>query len=190
LFRITSLTTLAQVDVDIISTFTMPVVPAGDSLYAYWIARANVGADAFYFARVEFTTSATAILSIRKKLPTETVLGTYDTTLTHVAGQSYKVRFRVVGPSLQAKYWLASDMEPPAWQLSFQDSDIASAGTIGLRSFTSAANTNVLPAVFTWDDYELLNPQTMTVIRSINGIVKTHASGEAVLLAAPSYTAL
>ncbi len=151
-FRLSRLGSYSAADVDYTMIVTNPVVPTGDSIYTYFRARINGAGDQYYFARVEFTTSSTAILSLRKRTPSETLLDTADTSMTHVAGQSYYVRFRVQGSNLMAKAWITTETEPVDWQVSAVDTSLTAAGDIGTRSYVSPTNTNTLPVVVTFDD--------------------------------------
>jgi hypothetical protein len=144
-----------------------------------------VDSDNLYMARLEFSTTNTIILTLRKRVNTnETVLGTYTLTDVFVAGTYYRVRFKSQGTSLKAKAWLATDAETPEWQISVSDSDVTTASFIGIRSISSAANTNVNP-VISYQNLKVVNPQTFTVSRSVNGVVKSQVAGEDVRLAHP-----
>src|SRR5690606_11103687 len=85
---------------------------AGASLYTGPLARATVNNN-HYSVRVDFTTAAGIAITIRKpEAWAETSLGSYTSTLTHVAGTWYRVRLQVIGSALKAKLWLATDREP------------------------------------------------------------------------------
>jgi len=142
-------------DSDMTWTVANPVVPTGDSMYTYFRSRINGAGDQYYFARLEFTTSGTAILSVRKRTPSETLLATASTSLTHTAGQAYYVRFVTKGSTLRAKAWRTQDTEPVNWDIQVTDTDLTAAGDIGVRSYVSPTNTNTLPVVLTFDDLYL-----------------------------------
>jgi hypothetical protein len=86
---------------------------------------------------------------------------------------------------LRARAWLASDLEPTEWQATATDTDLSLPSALGVRSILSASNTDVNP-VISYDDLALLTPQTFTVTRSVNGVVKAHTAGESVSLANPT----
>jgi hypothetical protein len=69
------------------------------------------------------------------------------------------------------------------------DTAITSASNVGFRGFSNTGNTNVNPQA-RFDNFKVLNPQTFTVTRSVNGVTKTHSSGTDLSLAYPSITAL
>lgn len=143
----------------------------------------------YYLARLEFTTGAAVILSIRELAAgVETQLGTFTTAFTHVAGTEYRVRFEASGSTLRARAWLSGAREPSFWQVSVTDATIASGG-VGLRSLAATGNTNVNPVV-SYDDFVVENPVAMTVTRSVNGVSKSQSASADVRLYQPMYLAL
>lgn len=185
-FRITSLNSVSLVDVDLRASVTVPVLATGDALYAFFLARADITAGTYYFARLMVSTSNTVQLSIRKRLPAETLLATASRTLPHTAGNTYRVRLQVEGSAVRAKVWNAtSGLEPEMWDVAATDTSLTAAGAVGARSLVPTANTNVLPVLFSFDDLEVL-PQVMTVQRAFNQVSKAHAAGALVSLAQPA----
>lgn len=174
---------------DIYCDIATSALATGASLTGGVMAR-YVDIDNLYTARLEFTTAAAIVLTIRERVASvETQLGTFTTALTHVAGTYYRVRFQGSGSALKAKVWTVGTVEPGAWQVEATDSSLSAAGSVGCRSISLTGNTNVNPTV-NYDNFKLVNPQTFTVTRSGNGVVKTHSAGADVRLAHPSYTAL
>ncbi|MFI1324543.1 hypothetical protein ACH4TI_15040 [Streptomyces rochei] len=188
-YRVSYLPDVQLPDVDLRVAVSLPSSPTGDGVYVYALARGDVAAGTFYFARLYFGTTGTVQLSLRKRTPAEEVLGTAATTMPFVAGRSYHVRLQVEGTTLRAKAWPATGSEPAAWTLTATDTSIAAAGTVGLRTYTSAANTNTVPVVVVFDDLQVM-PQHFRVVRSVNGVVKSHTPGTAVRLAHPTRLAL
>jgi hypothetical protein len=154
-------------------------------MYTFFMLRSNAAATNYYFARVFFSITGTAQLSLRKRNPAESVLATQTGTIPHVAGNSYMVRFRVEGSQLYAKVWNASGAEPAGWMVTATDTDAAvpAVGSPGLRSVVVTANTNALPVIVPFDDIQITNAQKFNVTRSANGVVKPHSVGEPVALA-------
>jgi hypothetical protein len=189
-YRIQSLDVVSLVDAELLATVTMPIVPVGDGAYVYFLLRTNSDVTSFYFARVYFAPAATAQLSIRKRVPTETLLGTAASTIAHAAGDSYTVRFRVEGSTLSAKLWKTTSAEPSAWQLVVSDTDLAGPGGMGLRTLLGTSTTNTLPVNVTYDDVSITDSQTFTVDRSVNGVVKAQPAGTSVGLIHPALAAL
>jgi hypothetical protein len=179
----------AGADFDLMASMATSVLAAGGSHLVYAVAR-YVDTSNSYLARLEFTTAQAVILSIRKRVGgVETQLATFTTGLAHTAGGLFRVRFQGVGSQLRAKAWLASGTEPGLWQVSVTDTDLTAAGSLGVRSVLSGSTTG-LPVVATFDNLEQLNPQSMTVTRSVNGIAKSHPAGAGVRLAKPLAIAL
>ncbi len=78
------------------------------------------------------------------------------------------------------KVWAAAAAEPDAWTVTATDSALTAAGQIGLTSVLNAGNTNATPVVVSFDDYQVVNPQTFTIAaggRGLNGVYKTHPAG-------------
>jgi len=176
-------------DSDMYVSVTTAALSTGASQFTGPLARYADG-DNLYQARVEFTTANAVVLSIRERVAAvETQLGTYTTGLTHVAGTNVRVRFQVIGSALKAKAWLASRTEPSAWHIEVTDTSLTAAGSTGVKSVRNAGNTNA-NAEFRYDNLDLRNPQTFTVTRSHNGVVKAQSAGAAVKLRHPAIIAL
>ncbi|MFF4834111.1 hypothetical protein [Streptomyces sp. NPDC001315] len=183
--------TAVSPDYDVYCDITTSALALGDSLYGAVTGRMLDAAN-MYMARLEFTTSNTIILVVRKLIAdTGTDLGTYMLPVTHVAGQFVRVRFQGVGTQFRAKAWLATDpVEPPDWHVTGTDSSISPAYTIGTRSIRVTGNTNAATVAIQYDNYRVVRPQTFTVTRSVNGVVKAQLAGEDLRLAYPTIVSL
>jgi hypothetical protein len=116
-----------------------------------------------------------------------TDLGTYTVPVTHVAGTYVRIRFQGIGSALKAKAWAAADaVEQPGWNIQVTDSTISQAHSIGTRSIRTTGNTNGAAVEIRHDNYRVINPQTLTVTRSVNGVVKAHSAGAPISLAYPT----
>lgn len=189
--NVARLSTLAAstADFEVQADVATGALATGGAQYVSVIGRAADGNN-LYMARLAISTAQVMTLTIRKRVAgVETQLGTYTTTLTHVANIFYRLRFQGDGTALKARAWTASGTDPAGWQLEVTDSDLTAAGIVGCRSMRDTANTNA-NLVASFDNFALLNPQTFTVIRSINGVTKTHASGTDLRLAYPAYASL
>lgn len=179
----------AYTDFDLYVDVTTSATATGGSLFGGPTGRYNDSSN-LYTARLEFTTANAIQLTLRRILGgTETLLSAYDLPDTHVAGTYVRVRFKVTGVSLLAKAWMATEPEPGTWFLSVTDSGITTTSFFGTRSLTAAGNTNVNPEV-RYDNLQVVNPQTFTVTRSINGITKAQVAGEDIRLATPTVISL
>jgi len=185
-----SFTDTTIVDFDYYCDVAVSATATGGSIFGGPTGR-YLDSDNLYMARLEFDTSSVVTLTIRKRIDaTEGVLGTYVLPGTYTSGVYYRVRFRIQGAVLKAKAWLAaSEVETPEWQITAVDGSISTTAYFGARSILSSANTNVNPVV-SYDNVNVVSPQTFTVTRSINGVTKAHSAGEALSLATPVYLAL
>jgi hypothetical protein len=176
-------------DFDYYTDVTTSATATGGSLMGGPTGRYN-DSDNLYMARLEFTTANAILLTIRKRVTAvESQLGAYTVEFTHVAGTFVRMRFQASGTTLRAKAWRASDREPDRWHIEVTDSSITTSSFIGVRSISAVANTNVNPQI-RYENLALVNPQTYTVTRSANRVVKTQSAGAAVALAYPAYIAL
>ncbi|MEV8353201.1 poly-gamma-glutamate hydrolase family protein [Streptomyces niveus] len=178
-------------DVDLTATVSTDRVVTGGSHFLALVAR-YADASNSYLARLEFTTSATVALTVRRRLTgTETSLGGGTITgLSHAPGVRFRLRLQVAGAALRAKAWLDGQPEPAEWSTEVTDSSLTAAGQIGMRSILSTANTNSLPVIASWGDLLLDGTQRFTVTRSVNGITKAHGAGTDLRLAQPTIVAL
>lgn len=87
------------------------------------------------------------------------------------------------GVTVLAKAWPTSAREP-GWLLSATDFTIDSAGDFRVASFRDTGNTNN-PTVFRFDNLAVLNPQTFTVTRAVNGVSKAQTAGTSISLWRP-----
>ncbi|CAL9504208.1 hypothetical protein [Streptomyces sp. enrichment culture] len=184
-----SLLAQPSADFDLMVDVATSVLSTGGFQSGGLIARA-VDSNNLVQARLEFTTSQTIVLTLRKRLAgAETVLGTYTLPLTHTAGTYYRLRFQGQGSALRTRAWRVGTEDPVTWQVTATDTALAAAAEMGVRSILSSANTNASPVV-RYDSFRLLNPQRFTVTRSGNGVVKAHTAGTDVRLATPTIVTL
>lgn len=181
----------ASADFDIYCDITTSDLALGSSLYGGVTAR-MADASNMMIMRAEFTTSNTIIVSIRRILGgTHTALATATLPITHVAGTFIRTRFQGIGAAFRAKAWDSStEGEPPFWLLTGTDSAISVASQVGTRSISDAGNTNAATVSVQYDNYEVVNPQTFTVTRSINSVTKAQTAGADIRLAFPTPLAL
>ncbi|MFJ4682063.1 carbohydrate binding domain-containing protein [Streptomyces sp. NPDC088789] len=178
-------------DVDIYCDITTSAAATGDSLYGAVCAR-MLDANNLYMARLEFTTGNAINLTVREMVAgVQTQLGSLFTLpFTHSPGTFVRVRFQLSGSTLRARAWRASDPEPDVWRITTTDTSLTAAQQIGTRSVRVTGNTNTAAVEIRYENYELINPQTYTVTRSANRVVKTQSAGAAVALARPAILAL
>lgn len=179
-------TTSPSADTDLRVEVASSVLATGGPHYLHLVAR-YVDVNNLYAARIAFNTDQTLTLVIQKRVAgAQTDLTTVTVPGTHAAGTFFALRFQVQGQVLRARAWPLTDVEPGVWYATATDSSLSAAGSVGVRSILSSANTNTLPVTATYDNLRLTNVQTLTVTRSINGVVKAHSAGEDVRLASPT----
>lgn len=179
-----------SVDVDLRVEVATSALATGGPQYAHVVAR-YLDFNNSYSGRLNFNTDQTVTLTLQRRVGgTQTDLAVVTTPLTHAAGTFYVLRFQVMGTTLQARAWLLGDVEPPIWYATVTDTALTAAGSVGVRSSLDAGNTNALPVTFEYDNFQLTNPQTFTVTRSVNGVVKSHSAGEDLRLAYPTILAM
>jgi hypothetical protein len=178
-------------DVDLKADFASAALATGGSQYIGLMAR-MLDTNNFYYAQLAFTTTQAIQLNLLKKVASSdtTLASATATELTHAASTFFTLRLQVIGSTVQAKVWAQGTVEPGTWHVSATDVALVQAGSIGVRSYLDAANSNTLPFTFSIDNFSLLNPQTFTVTRSVNGIVKAQTAGTDVRLAYPTITSL
>lgn len=114
----------------------------------------------FYRFRIQFETSAAITALLRKTVIGVTTTLTSGTVagLTYVAGMWLKTRFYINGTTLQIKVWQFNTPEPNAWTLTTTDSDLASAGQVGVASIVNTGGTT--PRTFSTADLVVENLDT------------------------------
>jgi hypothetical protein len=171
-------------DVDVRVSVSTAALATGDSQYGMVLAR-YVDANNTYGARVDFRTDQTLRLVIQKRVGgAQSDLSTTTVSGTHAAGTFFTLRLQVKGARLRAKVWPTGEAEPD-WQSTVTDGSLSTAGSVGVRSVLGSGNTNTLPFTFAYDNFQLTDPQTLTVTRSVNGVTKSHSAGADVRLANP-----
>jgi hypothetical protein len=169
-------------DSDITVTVTTPVVALTADIHVAIMTRYQDGSN-YYMLEPQFEPSGVFTVTIYKQVggvfTALVIQDPFQPKPTYAAGDSIKMRFRTVGTTLLGRVWAASADEPNIWHAEATATGFDT-GDIGLRSNLSLGNTNTLPVVITYDDFVMNSPQTFTVTRSVNGVVKSHAAGSAV----------
>ncbi|MBC2903135.1 hypothetical protein [Streptomyces cupreus] len=181
--------TAPSADSDFVVDIATGATATGAALVAGPVSRCT-GNSNFYTVRIAFNTSGTITMILQKRVSSvDTTLASYTAPYTHAAGTFYRVRLQTIGSAVKGKFWRVGDLEPGAWQMEATDTALTAAEGIGVRCFRDTGNTNA-NAEFRFQNFEVTNPQTYTVTRSVNGVTKTHAAGATVALAYPAYAAL
>lgn len=182
-------TTLPDIygDVELTATLTCSAVATGGNLNGA-IRWRHTDFSNHYRLTLVYETGGTIDAVIQKVLSgVTTSLATAANMVTYSAGSDTHVRIRMHGMSIWVKVWTGS-AEPQAWSLFVTDASHAT-GQIGCRGLQSAGNTNVNPTI-SFDNLELVNPQTFTVQRFADGYDKLLPATARVRLWRPARYAL
>lgn len=147
----------ASADQDVTVSWRLAAQPLTDSQYVFVTGRYTDTTHS-YFARIQVAPTGVMTANLRKRNVAETQLGAAHVIgFAHVPGTWYRTRFVVIGNVLRTRTWPASGAEPTEWQLTAVDSDLITAGSVGVRSLVGAASTSPLPVLFEFDDFQALD---------------------------------
>ena len=157
------LNSVARSNVTMVTDISFDKAATGGGIYASAIGR-RVGTGE-YRATIRAQANGTVqALLVRRIGTTDTNLAVAATVpgLTHIAGQTYTVRFEVTGVSptqLRMKVWPAGTAEPGSWLLSATDATAAmqAAGSVGINTYLSGSATNA-PVVTSIDHLTVVDP--------------------------------
>lgn len=181
---------VAGADVELRADAATSVLATGGPHYVQLVAR-YLDANNMYAARVAFNTNQTLQLVIQKRVAgVQSDLVTVNIPGVHAAAAFFTLRFQVEGTTLRAMAWPVGGHPPGRWQATVTDTALTAAGSVGVRTVLSSANTNTLPVTASWDNFEVTTTQVMTGQRSINAVVKAQAAGASLSLAQPAPLAL
>jgi len=146
-----------------------------------------VGTSTYYRARIHFDVGGAMGVSVAR---TVTQVGsTAPLPWTYTAGSWWWLRVRLDGHRVRMRVW-PDGTEPGDWQLDQTiTADTIASGSVGLTASALGGNTNTGLSI-SFDSFEVVSPQRMTVIRAVNGVVKGHAAGTDVRLAQPAIISL
>jgi hypothetical protein len=179
-------------DVDISVHIAANALSTGGSQFGCVMGRYTDTSNSYY-ARLDFTTTATINFSVRKLVgAVDSVLVTQITLpFTHVAARLYGVRLQIVGTTVRGKAWdtTVAGSENKDWDFEVTDTDLTTGNLVACRSIVASANTNVNP-VIAYDNFTDRAPQVFQVERSKNTVVKSLPVSSDVALAYPMIVAL
>ena len=119
-------------DVDVLMKFRSASVGQYDVIIHVRGSGANGSEQAY-----NFTLGSTAEVAVRKFVAgASTTLVTAEVDTPIYNNSVYFLRFQVIGTSLKAKFWSLELMEPEEWLLETTDSDISSAGWVGVGDYS------------------------------------------------------
>lgn len=185
-------TTPAGPNIQIHDSVVTPVTATGASISGGYVAR-YTDDNNFYLFQILHDTAGNIDLEIDKRVAgVFTVLASASNLITYSPGVPTNVSCLCFDDQLAVKVWSSGSVEPNGYQLAARDTQF-STGSVGTHSNLLTSNTNTLPVVLGYDDVVVTaagvsgttSPQTFTVIRSINGVVKAHSAGAEVRLFQP-----
>lgn len=157
-------------DFDVKVRVSVPVLAQGASIAPGIIGRYQDGNNHYIF-RVRFSPSAgNPVFAVIQKQESGiiTTLGSevQVSGLAHTATSFYWMRASAAGSVLSFKVWADGSSEPLGWQVQLTDQTFAGSGAVGVRSILLSGNTNALPVVFSYDDFEAtVDNQTADSVR-------------------------
>ncbi|HEY9411113.1 MAG TPA: hypothetical protein VIP77_16155 [Jiangellaceae bacterium] len=169
---------------------TLPVVPTGAGFTLRCVARFT-DASNFYNATVTVAVGGAATVQLTKNVAgVGSIIASAVSVGTHAAGNQWMVVLQVIGSTVRAKAWNASQSGPvPVWQVTATDTDLTGGTRAGCGVRRETGNTDGTQNV-DFDGFGLSVPQLFTVTRSVNGIVKAQTAGTAVNVFEPAYAPL
>lgn len=184
--RFQFLSTWTVPDCEQLVTVTVPAVATGASLRVGIAMR--ISGSNWYEMRADLAASGAVGIEVARTGTSLT--GVIATGATYAAGTVLRIRARVDGQRVRGRVWVAAQPEPGGWQADYTvTTGTIATGQLGLVASRATGNTNASPQ-FAFSAYQVVTPQLMTVIRSVNGVSKSHATGTDLRLANPMIIAL
>ncbi len=175
-------------DCEILTSIGAGQVSTGTSL-APGIVLRYASASAYYRCRLYFRTDSKVHIAVTNG-PTE--VASADTRLTYTPGAMFWLRARIDGQRIRGRVWADGSPEPDPnlWHIDrIIPSNTVASGSVGLAISGFTGITNVSPTCL-FGDFTVVDPQTLTVTRAVNGVTKPHTAGADVRLANPQTAAL
>lgn len=177
----------AVADCDVQVRMSVSAVATGASMVPGILLRC-VSTSVYYRARLHFGMSGSMFASISRG--TTTIGASPTMPYTYAAGDEFEFRAQIVGHTIRIKVWPVGSAEPPIWNHEETVvTDPIPVGTVGLTA-SAFAGMSVVSAQLRFDEFRVRTPQKFTVVRSVNGIAKSHAVAAPLSLARPAVRAL
>jgi len=164
---------------EILTRVSLGTVATGASLMPGLLMR--VSGSNYYLVRAVQTPGGALYV---EAVDSGTTIAAGYTGYTMTAGNALWIRARVVGQTIYGRAWVDGIAEPYHWHVQAAASGVVTNGLFGCYASAASGNTNTSP-VFTFTTFKQTNHHSMHVIRSINGISKSHDIGASVSLAHP-----
>ncbi|WP_282703256.1 hypothetical protein [Streptomyces sp. CC219B] len=174
-------------DCEVLVRLSVDQTATGNSMLPAILLR-YTGTSDYYRARVHFGTGGSLFASVTRG--TTAIGSTASLPYTYSAGQWFWARARITGQRVQLRVWPDGESEPYTWHKDETiTTDPITSGQVGVSASAFDTNTNVNPQL-RYDNFAVVNPQTFTAVRSVNGVRKTHEKGQDIRLAKPMYIPL
>lgn len=172
-------------DTEILLTMSPQQVSTGASMIPGVLLRAS---GDYYRARVHFGTSGEMFASVTRVV---TAIGsTPSLPWMYAADDVFWVRVRIVDQRVLMRVWPETTDEPTIWHIDRTvETDPIASGAVGVTCSAFGGNTNVNPSI-TYDNFQVVTPQSFTVVRGVNEITRAWDAGTDVRLARPAIVAL
>lgn len=194
-------------DCEILWTVRVDATASGTALLPSLVLRYQ-SATNYYRCRLHLNTDGTCSLSVARGT-TQIGAAVNLPMLTYTGSAAFEdriwVRTRLIGNRVLARAWRQVDLtgegglgagldwryqEPQHWQIDREiTTDPIPEGQVGFAASAFAGNTNTSPEL-RFQLVEIVTPQRMTVVRSVNGVVKGHGAGTRVGLNRPAIIGL
>jgi len=181
-------------DCEILWTVRVDATASGTALLPSLVLRYQSGTN-YYRCRLHLNTDGTCSLSVARGT-TQIGAAVNLPMLTYTGSAAFEdriwVRTRLIGNRVLARAWKQVDLagegglgagldlryqEPQHWQIDREiTTDPIPEGQVGFAASAFAGNTNTSPEL-RFQLVEIVTPQRMTVVRSVNGVVKSHGRG-------------
>lgn len=174
-------------DHDIKVRVVAQAIPTTDVLRSGLTVRWSSSTDHYIgYAEVAPTSGLVTLVIAKRVAGTFTVLATVPLTASLKLTADAWLRFQIEGNGLALKFWNdGAVQEPPVWQAMVQDTSFAAGVTTGVF----ARRQGTAPTAVLFDDFEILNPQLITVTRAVNGVARATVNGDQVRLWRPAVIA-
>jgi hypothetical protein len=169
-----------------------PVASATGNTATKWICLRAADLQNYYVAQLILTTAGTVQLTILKRVANSLTSiaagGSLVTAGANGASHLWRVTFKAAGTSLVATCANLTSGAASA-RVAGRDTSLTAGTNLILGSRLDAGNTNTTPVVDVWDTLTVATPQILTVTRSANDVVKSHAAGSVIDVTEPAYVA-
>lgn len=150
-FRQVYAAAVSRADVTVAASFKPGAVASGAAIQQALMARRQ-SSTTFYYAIAIFATDSTVNLMIAKRVSDALTILTQSTdALDYDSSTWVRVEFVVEGTLLRARMWDVADPTTVITE-SVTDTSISAPGTVGIRNFVAAGNTNTFPLTLAHDD--------------------------------------